>query len=172
MGTARPAAPDQSPARALEDYDLPGCATPRSDRRSMATPSDRRAPFRPDQVVDGVDPLPNENAQARQHRDGAARPRLQHETGNEHSGRWRTNGRDPSIKSAFRLSGRAYRPQHSRFYTAWVIFRLQAASQPSPFTRRQRTCSDCIDMSVSCQPRSFGNAHYSIGFRKLLEISI
>jgi Transposase domain (DUF772) len=37
------------------------------------------------------------NTQARQYRNGATRPGLQHETGHEPSGRWRTNGSDPSI---------------------------------------------------------------------------
>ena len=39
----------------------------------------------------------------------------------------------------------------SRFHTAWVIFRPQAFSKPGPFVLQQRTCRDCIGMSVSCQ---------------------
>src|SRR5665811_1279576 len=55
-----------------------------------------------DKVVDGIDALPDENTQARQYRNGAARPGLQHETGNEHSGRWRIDGSDPSLRQAAR----------------------------------------------------------------------
>ena len=32
-----------------------------------------------------------------------------------------------------------------------VIFRLRLASRPGPFLPQQRTCDDCIGMSVSCQ---------------------
>jgi hypothetical protein len=39
-------------------------------------------------LMDGSDALPDENAQERKYRNGAARP-LQHETGDAHCGRWR-----------------------------------------------------------------------------------
>jgi hypothetical protein len=39
--------------------------------------------------LDGIDAFPDENAQARQHRNGAACLGLQHETGDAHSGRCR-----------------------------------------------------------------------------------
>ncbi len=48
----------------------------------------------------GIDALPDENAQERQHRNGPARPRLQHEKNHEHSGSWWIDGSDPSIGSA------------------------------------------------------------------------
>ena len=38
---------------------------------------------------------------------GAARPGLQHETGNEHSARWRIDGSDPCMRLASRANGRA-----------------------------------------------------------------
>lgn len=50
--------------------------------------------------MDRVNAFPDENAQNRQHRNGAARPGLQHEKSNEHSGRWRVDGSDSSIGSA------------------------------------------------------------------------
>jgi hypothetical protein len=53
-----------------------------------------------DKVVDGIDALPDENAQARQRRNGAARSGLQHETGDAHSGRWRIDGGDPHVRPA------------------------------------------------------------------------
>jgi hypothetical protein len=66
--------------------------------------TDALVPFalrrQPAKVVDGIDALPDENTQARQYRNGAGRPCIQHETGNEHSGRWRIDGSDPSIGSA------------------------------------------------------------------------
>ncbi|MEA2956626.1 MAG: hypothetical protein QOJ58_2126, partial [Alphaproteobacteria bacterium] len=82
-------------------------------------PPDCRAPLRHDKSWMGRDALPDENAQARQHRNGAAHPRLQHETGNEHYGRWRIDGSDPSIRSAHWATGSACQPQTSAFYTAW-----------------------------------------------------
>src|SRR5260370_14337039 len=66
------------------------------------TPTDCRASLRHYKVVDGSDALPDENTQERQYRDGAARPGLQHETGDAHSGRRRTNGSDPNIRSTSR----------------------------------------------------------------------
>jgi hypothetical protein len=51
--------------------------------------------------LDGIDALPDENAQARRHLDGAARPSLQHETGDAHSGRWRIDGSDPTRETGF-----------------------------------------------------------------------
>ena len=64
-----------------------------------------------DQVNAAVAGLIGVNAQARQHRNGAAHPRLQHETGNEHYGRWRIDGSDPSIRSASRAPHPACPPQ-------------------------------------------------------------
>src|ERR1700682_2223604 len=63
-------------------------------------PPDGRASLRHDKVLDGIDALPDENTQARQHRDGAARPGLQHETGDAHSERWRIDGSDPRVRKA------------------------------------------------------------------------
>ena len=40
-----------------------------------------------------------------------------------------------------------------RFHTAWVIFRLRAASQPSPLIPQLRTCGGSIGMSQKCQRR-------------------
>jgi hypothetical protein len=54
--------------------------------RSGLTPPDCRAPLRHDKVVDGSDALPDENAQERKHRNGAARSSLQHEAGDTDSG--------------------------------------------------------------------------------------
>jgi hypothetical protein len=51
--------------------------------------------------LDGIDALPHENAQARQHRGGAAcLLGLQHETGDAHSERWRIDGSDPDRRQA------------------------------------------------------------------------
>jgi hypothetical protein len=61
------------------------------------TSPDCRAPIRYDKVVDGIDALPDENAQARQYRNGATRSGLQHETADKHSGCWRIDRSDPSI---------------------------------------------------------------------------
>ena len=44
--------------------------------------------------------LPDENAQARRHRNGPARSGLQHETVDAHAGRWRIDRGDPSIIAA------------------------------------------------------------------------
>jgi transposase len=49
-------------------------------------PPDCRASIRHHKVLDGSDALPDENTQARKYRNGAARPGLQHETGDAHSG--------------------------------------------------------------------------------------
>jgi hypothetical protein len=62
------------------------------------TPPDCRAPLRHDKVLDGSDALPDENAQERKYRNGAARHGLQHETGDAHSGRCRTDGSDPRVR--------------------------------------------------------------------------
>ena len=93
----------------------------RNPDQDARTPPDCRASIRHDKVVDGIDALPDENAQARQYRNGAARSGLQHEKGNEHSGRWWIDGGDPGIRSAASQNpGRAYKPQHPRFYTVWT----------------------------------------------------
>src|SRR3981189_1205224 len=75
-----------------------------------------------DKVVDGIDALPDENAQARQHRNGAARSGLQHQTGDAHSGRWRIDGGDPSVRRAAPANWSCL-PNHklTRFYTAWTL---------------------------------------------------
>src|SRR6476619_358329 len=93
--------------------------------RDARTPSDCGASLRHDKVVDGIDALPDENAQERQHRDGAARPGLQHEKGNEHSGRWWADGRDPGIGLHRRAP--TCQPQSPRFYTVWTKGRHSAA---------------------------------------------
>jgi hypothetical protein len=41
---------------------------------------------------------------------------------------------------------------HSR--SVRVVFRLRVASRPGPLVPRQRTCGDCIGMSVSCHKRT------------------
>jgi hypothetical protein len=83
-------------------------------------PSDGRAPLRHDKVLDGIDALPDENAQARQHRDGAARIGLQYEAGDAHSGRWRINGSDPHLRQAARAMLSALPIiKTPRFYTTW-----------------------------------------------------
>ena len=51
--------------------------------------------------------LPDENAQARQYRNGAARPGLQHETGDAHSGRWRIDEGDPHLRRVAQADRRA-----------------------------------------------------------------
>ena len=65
------------------------------------------ASLRHDKVVDGIDALPDENAQERKYRNGAARLGLQHETGDAYSGSWRIDGSDPRLRQAARsnLSG-------------------------------------------------------------------
>ena len=72
----------------------------RNPGENAPSPPDRRASIRHDKVVDGIDALPDENTQARRYRNGATRPGLQHEKGNQHSRRWRTDGSDPGIGSA------------------------------------------------------------------------
>jgi hypothetical protein len=57
-------------------------------------------PFGTIKSLDGSHSLPDENAQARRHRNGPARPGLQHETSNAHSGRRRIDRGDPSIGAA------------------------------------------------------------------------
>src|SRR3984893_18421180 len=63
-----------------------------------------------------------------------------------------------------------------RFHTAWVIFRLRAAFQPGPLIPQQRTCGDCIGMSVSCQEATLeshprGAFHCSAHAKKLASVS-
>jgi hypothetical protein len=70
---------------------------------------------RHDKILDGSDALPDENAQKRQHRNGTARPGLQYETGNEHSGRWRVDGSDPHLMRVVRASAAPARPRMSVF---------------------------------------------------------
>src|SRR5258706_4415049 len=77
-----------------------GCAgaarsEPGQDARA---PPDCGASLRHDKVLDGSDALPDENAQTRQHRDGAARIGLQHETGDAYSGRCRIDGSDLRLR--------------------------------------------------------------------------
>src|SRR5450830_2001166 len=48
--------------------------------------------------------LPDENAQACRHRNGAARPGLQHETRDENSRRWRIDGGNPRMRQASQAS--------------------------------------------------------------------
>src|ERR1700720_3124092 len=78
--------------------------------------------------MDGSDALPDENAQERKYRNGAARPCLQHETGNAHSGRWRIDGSDPHLRQAARAIVSAL-PNHKtlRFYTTWTRRRHRAS---------------------------------------------
>src|SRR5260370_41160133 len=87
----------------------------------MRVRRDCRASIRHDKVVDGSDALPDENAQERKYRNGAARLGLQHETGDAHSGSWRIDGSDPRLRQAARsnLSG-LLNHKRSRFYTTWT----------------------------------------------------
>ena len=70
--------------------------------------------------MDGIDALPDENAQERKYRNGAARPGLQHETGDAHSGRWRFNGSDPRLKQAAQPTDTPADQKRWRFYTTWA----------------------------------------------------
>ena len=54
-------------------------------------------PVRNDQVLDGVDPLPDEDAAARAHRDESARPGLQPEARDAHPGHRRDDARDERL---------------------------------------------------------------------------
>ena len=58
----------------------------RNPDKNARMPPDCRASLRHDKVLDGIDALPHENAQTRQHRVGTACLGLQHETGDAHSG--------------------------------------------------------------------------------------
>ena len=68
----------------------------------------------------GIDALPHENAQARQHRDGAACLGLQHETGDAHSERWRIDGSDPDLRQAAPAILSALPNHKTRSYAAWT----------------------------------------------------
>src|SRR5438094_5750039 len=92
----------------------------RNPGENAPSPPDRRASIRYDKVVDGIDALPDENTQARRYRNGVTRPSLQHEKGNQHSGRrWFDRG-NPGIGSP--RGAPTCQPQPPRFYTVWVIF--------------------------------------------------
>src|SRR5439155_2165565 len=82
------------------------------------SPPDRRASIRYDKVVDGIDALPDENTQARRYRNGVTRPSLQHEKGNQHSGRWWFDRGNPGIGSP--RGAPTCQPQPPRFYTVWT----------------------------------------------------
>ena len=71
-------------------------------RPRCRAPPNCRASVRYDKVLDGSHALPDENAQECRHRNGATCPGLQHEKGNQHSGRRRFDGGDPGIGSTFR----------------------------------------------------------------------
>src|SRR5712671_5659773 len=105
-----------------------GAARPEPGQDAPAPP-DGRASLWHDKVLDGIDALPDENAQARRHRDGAARPGLQYETGDAHSGRWRIDGSDPRVRRASRTRSRLPNHWRPRFYTTWL------KSRPAPNVR-------------------------------------
>ena len=65
--------------------------------KDAPAPPDRRASLRYDKVLDGSHALPDENAPERRHRNGATRPRLQSETGNEHPRRRTAHGGDEGV---------------------------------------------------------------------------
>src|ERR1700730_4298316 len=50
----------------------------------------------------------------------------------------------------------------ARFHTAWVIFRLRAASQPGPLIPQEQTSGDWIGMSVSCHYRKSARLHLAL----------
>src|SRR5712671_3941472 len=96
-----------------------GAARPEPGQDAPAPP-DGRTSLRHDKVLDGIDALPDENAQARRHRNGAARPGLQHETGDAYAGRCRTDGSDPCVRRAARTRSRLPNHWRPRFYTTWT----------------------------------------------------
>ena len=71
--------------------------------------------------MDGIDALPDEDLTKSQYRDELARPKLQHETGNQLAGNTENRGDDPRVRSlvskkTYRISSddyteRKYRPQ-------------------------------------------------------------
>ena len=103
-------------------------------------------------LMDGSDALPDENAQERKYRNGAARPGLQHETGDAHSGRWRIDGSDPRLKTgcAAILSGLLL-----EYKTAFLHNLAQKRSVRARAARRfypqEQTSSARPGMSVWCQ---------------------
>src|SRR5258705_7181987 len=72
-------APDLALGTRSRPRDRAGAARSQSGQDARASP-DCGASLRHDKVVDGIDAFPDENAQARRHRNGAACPGLQHET--------------------------------------------------------------------------------------------
>src|SRR4029450_9344828 len=84
-------------------------------------PSNCGASIRYDKVVDGIDALPDEKTQERKNRNGAPRSGVQHETGDAHSGCWRIDGGDPSMRRAAQANWSRL-PNHNLppFYTAWT----------------------------------------------------
>src|SRR5438552_1252317 len=100
------------------------------------SPPDRRASIRYDKVVDGIDALPDENTQARRYRNGVTRPSLQHEKGNQHSGRWWFDRGNPGIGSP--RGAPTCQPQPPRFYTVWVKRRHRPATKLSLLCPHER----------------------------------
>src|SRR5260370_6502345 len=95
----RSGAPDLALGTRSRPRDRAGAARSKSGQDARAPP-DCGASLRHDKVVDGIDALPDENAQARRHRNGAACPGLQHETRDEDSGCWRIDGGNPRMTRA------------------------------------------------------------------------
>jgi transposase len=107
-----------------------------------------------DKVLDGSHPLPDANAQARRHRNGPARPGLQHETANAHSGRRRIDRGDPCIRAASQnRSITPGNPQYPRFYTAWVNRVGLTLCRSHPVYLQQPTSTDRPRWSGLCQYR-------------------
>ena len=111
--------------------------------------------IRYDKVVDGIDALPDERSQERKNRNGAPRSGLQYETGDAHSGGWRIDGGDPSMRRVAQANWSRL-PDHKppRFYTAWVKRVGLVMSAVCPVYPKQQTFPDPVGTSHLCHKRT------------------
>ena len=115
----RPRAPHLAMGARSCSGESSGSARPQP-RCNGRPPSDSGASVRHNQMLDGIDALSHEKAAQGGHRDGAQRPRLQHEARDDDHGRRRIAGGDAGVRPA------SARPNR----------RLQEASGPAGMARR------------------------------------
>jgi hypothetical protein len=137
----------------------------RLDRNPCACAARRSSIPSARQILDGSDALPDENTQARQYRNGTARPGKQHEAGNEHFGRWRIEWKRSEHRIIPSGTGSCRPTLNIRvFCTAWTP---SPTFGPSDLKCHLSISGNCLiaDPSMRSVPRYKGGEESVIGRR-------